>query len=453
MGGSARADEPLLRSAPVLPPGFRKPVVLVHPLVDQRGLKPDGSAAPEPPAWRAFVGALTARDNLNVMPPDRVLSRQANRAGQAAAMQLARQAAARGAEDHRRVRLDMAISELAGAIQAFETLEHDLVDPAEVGAAALLLAQALQEAGRAGEARLAWLRALRIDPRLQLRAGVDSPTAVEALEAARAAIADERPAPPDVFLAPATNLGANTHVVRARVVGDVLEVTVQSAGGLRVDQQRLDDPEAGDRLAARIWACLPFGRAPASRSAPVELHLDAGFHAGVYANSPAVDAFANVGLGINASLQVASHLTLNAGLVVTNSARDRNEDLREDLTAVRFFSGPGFVWRSDRLRLGAALGFEVATLGDVVITRNVACKHFAVEDGLPPNLCDPERNIARTDRAWQVGAALNLSLGVRLVDRFALIAHITGASYIYESVDSGLGLPLGAQLALGYQVF
>lgn len=451
--GVAQAEDAPLRAAPPVPPGFRKPVVHLYPLLDQRGRRADGTEPTEPPAWRAFVTALSARENLNVLPPDRVVARQTARSDYAAALQLARQAAARGVEDHRRVRLDAAIGELAGAIDAFEVLEHDLVAPGEVGAVARLLAQALQESGRVAEAAEAWQRALRIDPRLQLRAGMDSPAAIEALEAARAALAQDRPPPPEVFLSPPTSLGPNTHAVRARVVGDVLEVTVQSPGGLRVDQQRLDDPEAGDRLAARVWACLPFGRAPATQAAPMELHLDSGFHAGVYANSPAVDAFANVGLSVNASLQVASHLTLNAGLVVTNSARDRNEDLREDLTAARFFSGPGFVLRSDRLRFGAALGVEVATLGDVVITRNVACKHFSVEDGLPPSLCDPDRNIARTDRAWQVGAAVNLSLGVRLVDRFSLVTHVTGASYIYESVDSGLGLPLGVQIALGYQLF
>lgn len=447
----ALAQPPTLLN-PALPPGFRKPKLQIYPLLDQRDAQSAGRGA-VPPAWQDFLRSLSARENLDILGPEQIRSRLLKRAGYMTALNLARQAAKRGVEDHRHVRLESAITELRSALDAFLTLEHELLAPQEVGEVALLLAQAQQEAGHAEEADRSWRRALVLAPSLQLRPGIDSPAAVQALEQARAALAANPPSPPSSFLQPPAELDARTHILRTRLVGDELEVRIQSAGSLRVERQGYKDPEAGDRLASRVWSCLPYGRAEGPPPHRTQLYLNVGPQVGVYAYSPAVEHFVHVGGMVSAYLLVAPQLTFNASVALTNSGRDRSQDLREDVTVARMAMGAGFQWQRNRLMLGAGLSVEGATASDVVITRNVACKHFEAEDGLPASLCDPQRNISHSGRNWQLGPQLNLYLGVRLVDRFSLMTQLTGAAYIYEQVDNGLALPLTLQMGLGYQVF
>ncbi len=433
-------------NAPV-PAEFERPQVIIYPLLDQRPLATGGGAVSPAPAWAQLIASLSARANLKVRSPDGSVEAIRRRAGYARALRLARTTARRGTEDYQRARLERAARDLGAAVDAMRELEHDVVDPDEVGRLILLRGQALLEAGDRDGALRSFRAALTIQPGLRLVPGTDSPAAVAALDAVRSELAADPPLPQTFRLVPA-RLKSDRHILRARIVGDTLEVSLQSVGGLRVERQALSAPDAGDRLASRVWACLPFGRTPIKRRHHRRWLVDAGFNYTAFVNSSVVDLFSNVGVGVNASLLAAPHLTLDANVALTNSNRDPNEDLREDISTVRVFAGPGFTWTAGPFRAGANAGFDLATLSDVVTTRNAACKHFSAADAHP--LCNHERDINRSGRAWRAGPALALSAAVHLVDDIYLTLRVRGGLLLYESVDNGLGPPLTSQLNLGY---
>ncbi|MCB9525529.1 MAG: hypothetical protein H6702_19430 [Myxococcales bacterium] len=445
---AAPAPSDALRLHRGLGPDFERPRVRVYPLLDQTALANPRGERSNPAAWDAFVAALAGRTNLAVQDPEATRRSITRRAGYAQALRLARSTAERARDDHRRARLEAALAGLRTAIHALQEIEHHVVAPPEVARLLLLQGQAQLELRDAQGARDSFERALTLAPDVRLQPGTDSPAAVEALEATRHNLAEKPPIPEDHLRVP-TGLRSTQHLLRARQVGDVLIVTVQSAGGLREEQQALAGltaAEAGDRLASRVWACLPFGRAPRRSRHKRELLLDAGFHYQVFANSPVVDLFSNLGIGMNASLTVAPHLSLDANLALTNSNRDPNEDLRQDISTVRVFLGPGFTWSAGFLRGGANLGFEGMTISDVVTTRNVHCKFDP--DAHP--LCNAAADTSRSGRAWRLGPALALNGQLHLVEGIYLALRISAGLTLYESVDNGLGPPITGQLGLGY---
>lgn len=446
---AAPAPSDALRLHRGLSPDFERPRLRIYPLLDQGLLtQPAGQGAPQA-AWAAFVERLTARGNLKVQGPGATRRAITRRRGYAQALRLARSAAERAREDHRRARLEAAVSGLRTAIRALQEIEHHVVDPAEVARLLLLQGQAqLEQRDRQGAQR-SFEEALTLAPEIRLVAGTDSPSAVEAFEATRAELAAQPPVPADHQRVP-TGLRTSQYILRARHAGDRLVITVQSAGGLREEQQPLtglSPAEAGDRLASRVWACLPFGRTPRQGKRRRELLLDAGFHYQVFANSSVVELFSNLGIGMNASFTVAPHLSLDANLSLTNSNRDPNEDLREDISTARAFMGPGFSWSSGFLRASANVGFEGMTISDVVTTRNVHCKFDPTENH---PLCNPSRDTSSTGRAWRLGPAVALTGSLRLVEGIYLALRVSGGLTLYESVDNGLGQPITGQLGLGY---
>lgn len=423
-----------------LPSGFRRTEVLVYPPVDHRPHRP-GATDPLPEAWTDFLSSLSARANLRVHPPQATVSRLRQRPGYRRTLSLARATARRGQEDYGRVKLKRAADELQQAIQTMVDLEHHVVDPNEVSRLALLRAQALLEAGQRTAAAQAFQTALQLNPSVHLVPGTDSPAAIAALEAARTRVPAAQPPRRH-------DHGPRTWVLRTRVEADQLVVTVQSAGGLREARILLTTPDAGDRLASRVWACLPFGRAARRGRDQSRLYLDAGFNYDVFLNSSAVDLFSNFGAGLNLSWLIQRNLSLDTNLAVTNSNRDRHEDLREDVSAIRLFVGPGFAGSAGPFRANVGLGFSAETLSEITTTRNVACKFY-----LDSPLCDVERDLDQQDRVWRVGVGLSVAGSVRLVDRIYLSLRVLGSTSIFETADNGIGFPLGAQFGLGYRLY
>lgn len=211
------------------------------------------------------------------------------------------------------------------------------------------------------------------------------------------------------------------------------------------------DREAAERLAARIWACLPFSGETRRRTTSRTLRLDSGFSGFVFTRAP-TESFINLGVGLNASLELARHLALEAGAGLTISTRDRKEDLREDLPVGRFYVGPGFFSEFGRLRTTAGIGVEVMVMGPVTTTTNPACKFFQPGD-VPTRICNFERDVDHRDATWTVGPLLNLGASVRVVDEITLGVRLQGALSLFRSEDNGLDRPVGGQVVLGYPLF
>lgn len=445
-----------------LPPGFRRPQVIVFPLLDQRQLTveagDDGEVTPPPvpEAWTVFLDALRGARNLAVEPPGLTVRGITDDLGYRRALELAVATAERGYRDYREVRLDAAADSLGAAVDAFIELEHHVVAPREVARAALTRGLALLESNRPVLAERAFRRALTIDPGLRLRSGYDLPKAIDALDTARRGLLAEGPPAPDDFSAraPMAPQRAGAYELRARALPDRLEVVIRSASGISVESEPLgDDPiDAGSRLASRVRACLPFGRMPRVETHRSRLFLEAGFDAYAFARTP-VEAFPNVGLAVHLSWIAAPHLSLDFHGSIANGERDPQEHLRRDIATARLALGPGYEWHDDRLRAFASVGVEVASTSAVVITTNPVCKFFDASDDVPSVLCDWERDIDTYERAWLVGPTVSLGGSVRLVDQIYIALRMTAATYVFETVDNGFGVPLGGSVALGYRLF
>lgn len=445
-----------------LPPDFRRPKVVVYPLLDQRLLTVEGGengrveslAAPE--AWTTFLGELRGARNLSVQMPNLTVRAITEDLSYRRALELADSTAERAFRDYRDVRLDAAAEGLEAAIDTYVKLEHHVVAPRVVARAALTRGLALLEGGQPVVAERAFRRALTLDPGLRLRPGYDLPQAIEALEAARAALLADGPPAPDDFSArmPLPPQYAGGHVLRARALPDRLEVIIRSASGVSVEVQPYgDDPDdAGSRLASRVRACLPFGRMPRPVGYRSRLFLEAGFDTYAFAENP-VGAFPNVGVAVHLSWIAAPRFSLDFHGSIANGERDPQEHLRRDIDSVRLMLGPGYAWSDARFRLFAQVGVELATMGAVIITTNPACKYFDPDDQIPDVLCDFDTDIDMTDRVWLVGPALSMGGSVRLVDQIFLALRLTGATYLVESDDNGFGMPLGGSIALGYRLF
>ncbi len=462
VGASATAappDSDAERLVDGLPKNFERPVLVILPLLDQRPLALPEATGPlePPPAWTTFIAELTGKANLKVIPERDAVERLKRDPAYQRGLQAAQAIAYRGQGQHREVRLKEAAQTLAEAVEAFRRVGHHVVDPREVARASLTRGLALLEQGDDLQAAAAFRDALMLDPGLRLRPGFDRQETIDVFERTRQQMLAEGPLPP-------TDSGPNRRrlagvpssaiVIRARVVPGRfeeparLEVSFRVGGGLQEDAQPLgsDPTDDGGRLASRVWSCLPFGQAPRAPRERRFLHLDAGFTYFAFLRAP-VELFGNFGAGLSASWMFAPNFTLDARASLTNSNRDREEDLRADVATVRGALGAGFTGTWGRLRLFATVGFEAASPDEVVTTEVAACKYF---DADPDGPCDPA-DVDRVGRAILIGATAGVGAGLRLVENLSVTLRVDGAEYFYETTDGGLGRPLGAQLGLGWR--
>ncbi|MBU0553965.1 hypothetical protein KJ940_21005 [Myxococcota bacterium] len=437
-----------------LPPRFQRPLVQIYPLLDQRllSLKGDeaGQIQPEPPpeAWARFLEALPRAINLNVTAPQATARRLAQR-GQRG-IEIAQRTLKAAYLDYKEVRLEAALPRFEAAIAGLLAWRYDAVAPAALAHALLTLGLAAREAQHPEAARRAFERALQMDPAIRLRAGYDHPEAVAAFEDARARLLTAPPRPERFNLA---EVGEG-FTLRARALPDRLEIAIQSPSGVQlIEQPFSDDPEDdASRLASRVYACLPFGRAPKAPRHRRRLYLDGGFSALGFLKSP-VGPLYSMGAGMGLMWNLAPNVGLSASAALTNSGRDEAEDLRADIPTLALFFGPGVYHRGTRLRLSGQLGGALTIMGEVERTTNAACKYFSAEDAIPKALCDPEIDIEQIPMGLSTGAALQLEAALRVVDEIYLTGRLSAAAFIFESQDNGLDYPALAYFGLGYRLF
>lgn len=445
-----------------LPPGFRRPTVVIYPVLDARPLAAATPAATsaETSVFDAFVAELARHENLNVVRPGQTLQRLRARKGFAEVEVVARGKADEGQDDYKQVRLDAAVDHLAEAAALFSKLEYIYVDPRTVARAELVRGQALLEKGDGIDASIAFGRALAADPRLRLRPNYDRPECIEAFERARRAAVDTPPAPTELIRWPTDEpVSPDVYLVRSRLLPAVadrperLEIYVVGSGGAVIpDVQALATPDAASRLAGRLWASLPFGRAVKDKKSGGEVRLDAGFAWFLFAEDGlGTGVFNNVGAQSSFFWGFARNIGLQIAFLVANSGRDSEEDLRADILTYRAFLGPGYESRVGPWRFDAHLGVEVASPGRITTTDNVYCKH------VPPNertifaaFC-PQDAISTTDRTVLVGAGLTAGASLDLVDDLYLALQVNAAEYFYQLDTTDLGRPVGGSFSLGYR--
>lgn len=452
-----------------LPPGFRRTVVHVYPVIDSRPLGAETPSAAGSAFFEAFLTELGQFANLDLRLPARTLARIKARPAFQVQEQFARSKAEEGLEDYRQVRLDAAAQHLREATELFQKLEYVHLDPRFVGRAELTRGLALLERGDSVDANAAFTQALQADARLRLREKFDRPESVAAFERARTTLLSDLPAPEHFAEWPGAEPPAtDVYVLRARLLPadagrpERLEVILIATGGVQPDVQAVAAPEAASRLATRVWASLPFGRAQKEKGDGREIRLDAGFAWFLFGqNALGTGIFNNVGAQSSFSFSVARNVGLQATFTVANSGRDTEEDLRADIVTYRGFVGPGYETRIGAWRFDAHVGVEAASPGRVVTTDNVYCK-FDPEgtaasesgaEGTQPSIfaapCGDD--ISSTGRTLLIGAALTAGASYDLVDQLYLSLALNAAEYLYEMSEADLGRPIGASLSLGYR--
>lgn len=448
------------RLARGLPPGFRRPRVIIYPPLDQRLLsveEQEGDRAVMPPpleAWTVFLDELRAARNLAIDSPGLTVRGITDRVEYRRRIVAVHRQVVAAEQDYRGVRLEAAADGLESAVQTYLELEHHIVDPTAVARAALTRGLALLELGEPVRAAASMQQALTIDPGLRLRPGFDLPRSIDALDDARRALLALGPPAPTEFTPRPRRAQRASHIIRARLLPDRIEITLTSVSGTIIEVQPLgDDPRsAGSRLAGRVKACLPFGRSPKPDGHQPRLALDAGFDLYTFATRP-VEPFANLGVGVHLSWLAAPGVQFILQGSIANGERDPQEHLRRDVATARGRVGAGYVWSRARWSLFADVGVEAASMSELVITTNPACKYFTPRDAIPSVLCDFERDIDTTPRAWLVGPSIAAGGRVRLVDQIFLTMRLSTTSYVFESVSNGFDWPFGGGVALGYRLF
>lgn len=443
-----------------LPAEFRRTPVHLHPLLDLRPLLSpiEVKGAAPAPAFEIFVEELVARKNLLVSLPANVRARARSKPGFAEKLAFARSQAALGLEDFKQVRLDATIRHLREAAELYAQLDHQLDDPRSVARIELTRGLALLEKTEVADAGPAFVAALRADPRIRLRPDFDRAESIAALERARLDLLDELrkvPAVPPSVLEDARRLGV--YIVRSRLVPattdhpESIEATIVSpTGSVTQETEALDRPDAPSRLASRVWACLPFGQEPSTRRTARDLaRVDVGYAYFIFAENP-LEVFGNVGAALDVSYLLAKNMSMELGLQLTNSGRDREEHLRVDVLTFRGLVGAGAHFEAGPFRFESHLGGEVASIGRVITTTDSACKHFVPEDGRGYDGCPPS-SVDATEGAIVAGIGLTAGASVNLVDDLYFALRFSGSEYFFETTELDLGRPIGATAGLGYR--
>ncbi|MEE2789605.1 MAG: hypothetical protein VX589_19860 [Myxococcota bacterium] len=448
----AVSDEQLLSAT--LPEDFRYQRVEIYPIVDQRliGASLEGKTPPQSPAvWRYFLEEISTFHNLTIVSPAATRAALRQRLTTNRELRQALEIGRTGIAAYREVRLVEAEPLLKDALNRLINLDYHVVAPEEVAQIALKLGQTHLEGKRKLSAQTYFQRALLIHPILRLNPDYDHPATIIAFEKVRAELTEQKYTTPPRF-GTFQRIPALGSVVRARLTNAFVELLVISKRGIQTFRQPLTSVPRADasRLASKLFACLPRGRAPRPL-ANAQLLLDSGFSGSLYTQSP-LAPFANLGLSVTTNLILFERLSIEGNAEVSASGRDAQEHLREDLTTLNLRLGVGLQGVSGRLSGFAHLGLQVERLSAVVITTSVACKYFSRGDEVPTNLCDFDSDFNRTPPAWSVGPALSIGGRIRLIAGLHLIARVSAATFIFSTEDTGFDWPIGASIALGYQL-
>lgn len=408
---------------------------------------------------RRLLGGLRAYTNLEVKGPEDALSYAQARRGYQRVLALARGFARRGVQSYREVELGQALAQLESALELFEQAQQHSVDPAEVAQLHLTLGLIAVEQSQVLPALLSFREALLLNPRLRVRVEFDGPQVAKIFEQARAQLMslpiDELTRLAERARRPLRR-DPQPHQLRAWYTPRGLSTTLSLWRGEHLELKR-DQTRAGvqasaiNALASRLWACLPLRRGRLS-SIPRELRVDLMYHGLTFINSP-VSFVLFQGIETSASLHTTRAISTYLGGSWHISGRDSREDLRADVSVYELYLGPQ--WRfggASRDRVSGAISLS-ATLTHhtaVTVSREVGCKYFELSDPLPPQLCQPSRDITRFNPSWGLGPRLDALLNVPLARAFSLHVRLSAGTSVYQSEDRPFELPISAGLGVGY---
>ena len=404
-------------------------------------------------AWERFVQVLGEYPNLDLETPERLRHRLRRGERYQRLFGVASELRRRGEQAYRDVELEQSIELFSSSLKILTELSYRETDPKDLARLYLQRGIASLEIERLTAAEADFQRALRHDPGLRLRPGFDGARTLEAfaraLEARRAR-SIEPWTPQDL------SLPAGNYRIYGVLRDATLLITFQRPEGLSFERLELgrDDPaESGDRLARRIWGCLPFQlNQQGVESELPKLYMQGAFRYFAFTRSP-VAIFSHFAFHGGLAWHLSPRLIVEIDSAWGNSNRDEQATLRDELRTVRSGVGLAYQLLQSTPRLQLSLGLELTHLSAVRLSSVVGCKHFSEDDLPPPAICDFDADIRQEDPSWHLGPATRLSLQLPIAKGAEITLAFDAAAYIYDSGYDRLGIPLGGWLGVRYALF
>ena len=447
------------------------PVRDLRPLFDQQEVKQTSRKVNSKSVEQAITQFWKPLKNIRILSHSHWFQKQAPSPRYVKLLALARKLVRQGVHAYHIVELDRASSQLKSALEVFHQINQIYIDPEEVAHVHLTLGLIALESQQPLHAGTAFQSALLLNPKLRLRKAFDGEKAYNIFEEVRTQLV--RRTPDELSALVYTQQGGAIPFIRsashysAQLALTLLPTSVHSLLILErsvedtilkeklIDKEALNRPkrlnEHLNRLAFRLWSCLPYRRKKKSRSLSLmnRWELDVGWINFIFLDAP-VSIFNHTGLTTHLSVPFLSLLRWNTGGGWTVSNRDQQEHLRQDLTSFYLYTGPAWQKRSRAFDFSVGVSLEIRSLSQVILTREVGCKFFDGND-VPSQICHPPRDLRTFKPVMSLGTRIDLSFALALASDLALVLNPSLSQALYTTQTTSFRFPLGGSVKLKYR--
>ena len=370
---------------------------------------------------------------------------------------------------YREVDLERAEASLDSALELMTQARQVIIEPKKVARLYLFRGVISVEQKQYLHASLDFQRALLLNPKIRLKRGFDHELVLQVfgevirqlrglspLELVRLAERREwvsQRAPALVLIKVKTDLFSLLY--RSPLQPQLTRVDLLSLGRVTPadlvsrEHYAWADPELANKLASRIWACLPLRRLRASSTLTHPFNIAGGWQLSTPLRTP-VSSLAQFGAFVKLAWRVLTQLDFQLGGAWSTSSQDVQRDLTRPLNAWSVYFGPQWTKRWRRAWVSIGVMVESSWLSGSSVTRAVGCKFFDLSYAVPTEICDPQRDIRQIESSWNFGPRFELSSGFRIAEHLLIGAQFFSSFEFYRSTPHPFGWPLGGGVLIGY---
>lgn len=421
-------------------------------------------------AYRRGVQRYLARHDeaYEVVTPEEVREKVRSQPVFAETLRVAEEWAKLGAENYKHLRTEDAIQQLENALEKFDRIDYQYIDPERVAEVAMYLALSYLNQGDNAARPLALMkRMIRLDPDRVLRKGFYPTKIANFYASARQDALDrlQSDGPTQKRARKLAELMGAELVVFGTVVprGDgahqakVFVYSVPDEQFVEPESVGISEPtpagfgDAGNRLISRITPCLyqetdtggseTIVESPGQGPLSIQLNfVYASFL--TYPDDRIQRPFGNLGLSLDAHLALTEEFALRIGLGVMRSLLDYGGRLVEHARTIRGQIGPDLGIGIGRFDLGLSVGLETADISPFAY-----CKAPVPAQVIG---CD-EDVLERKNPGFMVGANVRPRLRMEIVEAFDVTVAAGYTFYFVPFTDQPLNNPLSGQFGIRYR--
>lgn len=384
-------------------------------------------------------------------------------------LELAEQLAEQGIQNYKELNQAQAMRNLEKALEQYEAIRYDLIEPQRVANVLLYLALSyIEQDARLPQALRALRQMILLDPSIELKRGYDADKIVDLYEDARRTLQLEltKRGPRIEQLEQARELASRAgadYVIYGVIVpadgGYVLTLYPYSAQegrfelGESLRVSRLDPElieEVADRLAGRWSSCLAkpeqrvTGPPPSRGRGALSLSLGMSYMSFVKNPRPLEDLFGNYGLGLGARWLITREFGVVGGAQLLIAQRDRSGRIvNEDFPTFR-----GFLGGELGLELFSDLTLAVQLAGD--ITHVSEFKVWGDANCIPQNDCG-KAPVEFADYGLMLGVNARPMVSYQFHEAVSAQLGASFSYFFYTGAGEDLNFPIGADLGVQYR--